>query len=218
VFSSVLPGPRTLLDIGPSKVSTEYLPLQAFMSESKIVCIDIRALEHHENLKEPHRFLLMDATNMAFNSDTFDFILANQCLQYVPNVEKAFGEIRRVLTPTGVAMVNVHRTPEPTMTTARYRVIHPEISDDYIEMNMSQMAFGSDYAAYLFENFGFSVVIINYNANVPPSELERTGQKSYGEIILISRSSIMLKRIVESLSDRAAVTESVYAEDSIPHC
>lgn len=54
---------------------------------------------------------LMDATKMAFESDTFDFIYSNVVFQHIDNIEGAVRELNRVLKPSGIAAINIHLFP-----------------------------------------------------------------------------------------------------------
>lgn len=46
-------------------------------------------------------FKVIDAQEIPFEDDVFDVVIANHMLYHVPDRRKAFGEIRRVLTPGG---------------------------------------------------------------------------------------------------------------------
>lgn len=54
---------------------------------------------------------IMDATNMTFKSDTFDFIYSNVVFQHIDNVEAAVKEVNRVLKPAGIAAIHIHLFP-----------------------------------------------------------------------------------------------------------
>ncbi|RJO61506.1 SAM-dependent methyltransferase [candidate division WS5 bacterium] len=51
---------------------------------------------------------IMDATNMAFESESFDFIYSNVVFQHIDNVERAASEVNRVLKPGGIAAIHIH--------------------------------------------------------------------------------------------------------------
>jgi len=54
---------------------------------------------------------IMDATNMIFESDSFDFVFSNMVFQHIDNVEGAVKEVNRMLKPTGIAAVSIHLFP-----------------------------------------------------------------------------------------------------------
>ncbi len=47
----------------------------------------------------------IDATDIIFNNETFDFVICNHVLEHVPNYLKAMEEIYRVLKPGGIAIL-----------------------------------------------------------------------------------------------------------------
>lgn len=76
--------------------------------------------------KTPPRFLMMDAENLGFNSNTFDVICGGGILHHL-NIERAMDEIVRVLRPGGKAVfaeplghnifINFYRNFTPAMRT-----------------------------------------------------------------------------------------------------
>jgi len=61
------------------------------------------------------RILNLDVQHLPFPDGTFDVVMANHMLHHVPNLDQAFGEIRRVLRPRGILLAatnSVHTMPE----------------------------------------------------------------------------------------------------------
>ncbi|RJQ21537.1 MAG: class I SAM-dependent methyltransferase [Nitrospiraceae bacterium] len=54
---------------------------------------------------------IMDATEMTFESNSFDFIFSNVVFQHIDNLEGAVKEVNRVLKPSGIAAVHIHLFP-----------------------------------------------------------------------------------------------------------
>jgi len=54
---------------------------------------------------------IMDATNMTFESDSFNFIYSNVVFQHIDNIDAAVKEVNRVLKPTGIAAIHIHLFP-----------------------------------------------------------------------------------------------------------
>jgi SAM-dependent methyltransferase len=54
---------------------------------------------------------IMDATDLGFESNHFDFVYSNVVFQHIDNVESAVKELNRVLKPTGIASVSIHLFP-----------------------------------------------------------------------------------------------------------
>jgi len=66
--------------------------------------------------------VLMDVRRLAFPEAAFDLIILSHVLEHVPDFETALGEVRRVLAPSGAALIDVpfadrpdsRRLPRPT--------------------------------------------------------------------------------------------------------
>lgn len=194
-----------ILEVGPSAVTTRYLPQQETMKSSRYTVIDIRALKHHQNLKTPHRALAMNATRMSFPDESFDLVMANSVLNWIPDYPLALKEFRRVLRPNGVAVVNAFRIREKTSVKPReYRKHHPEITDEYIEMNGTEWFFGENYLDEL-RDAGFSPALLNYNAKISEAERKQLGLKDYAEMVVAATDRKSLDAVLRKLVDRAEV-------------
>jgi SAM-dependent methyltransferase len=80
-----------------------------------IVAADLNAdmlaeARHHPVADAPIQWRRADATDLPFETATFDAVLCQQGLQFVPDRPAAAGEIHRVLRPDGVAAVSVWRS------------------------------------------------------------------------------------------------------------
>ncbi len=56
----------------------------------------------------PKKRCVFDIQALPFPDDSFDVVLANHLLHQVPDIDRALGEIRRVLRPTGTAVFATH--------------------------------------------------------------------------------------------------------------
>lgn len=65
-----------------------------------------------------------DATRLAFSDNSFDLLIANHILEHIPEDEKAMREMHRVLTPDGIAVLQV-----PYSETLPYTLEEPTIDD-----------------------------------------------------------------------------------------
>jgi len=54
---------------------------------------------------------LMDAARLAFPDDAFDFIFSSLVFEHIGDVPAAVAEVNRVLSPGGVAWINIHLFP-----------------------------------------------------------------------------------------------------------
>jgi SAM-dependent methyltransferase len=53
----------------------------------------------------------MDAAQLAFPDDAFDFIFSSLVFEHIGDVPTAVAEVNRVLSPGGVAWINIHLFP-----------------------------------------------------------------------------------------------------------
>jgi SAM-dependent methyltransferase len=60
------------------------------------------AQSHLEASQPAFAYQIVDAESIPFAADTFDAIIANHMLYHVPNRDRAFAEIHRVLKPNGI--------------------------------------------------------------------------------------------------------------------
>jgi SAM-dependent methyltransferase len=70
------------------------------------------------------RIQYADATQLAFNDNSFDLLLANHILEHIPEDRKAMRELHRVLTQNGVAILQV-----PYSATLQTTFEDPTIND-----------------------------------------------------------------------------------------
>jgi SAM-dependent methyltransferase len=59
------------------------------------------AQQNLQNAAHPFQFEVIDAQSIPFEDSSFDAVMANHMLYHVPDREKAFSEIRRILKPAG---------------------------------------------------------------------------------------------------------------------
>jgi len=92
-----------LLDIS---CSTGIMAYEYSLKVGSVKGIDIDkaavefASEH--KCRENVEYLVMDAMNAGFKTDTFDILVCNQTYEHVPDANKLLDEIYRVLKPNGV--------------------------------------------------------------------------------------------------------------------
>jgi len=134
-----------VLEVGASALSARYYPRPENLGGASYTVIDTRQMLHHELLSSPHRFLHGDITNNNLPSNHYDLVLCNNTLPYVFDYWRALREIRRVLKPTGIAMLNTHWQAGPTLTAVEHRRRHPQLKAAYYAENGDQWAFGEDF-------------------------------------------------------------------------
>jgi len=73
------------------------------------------------------RFLEMDAQNLKFENEAFDYVVASLVLSVVPDDHKTFQEMIRVLKPQGKIIIFDKFTPKNKKTSIAQRILRPFI-------------------------------------------------------------------------------------------
>jgi SAM-dependent methyltransferase len=137
-----------VLDIGPSRPVPRLVPRRATIGRARYTAVDLDRRPHHRRLRPPHRFRRMDATRLGFPPGTFDVILCNNVLPFVPDDAAVLAEVRRCLRPDGVAMVDVDIQVRRTTAAARLRAAG-RFTAAYVATNGSHRFYGRDYPSRL---------------------------------------------------------------------
>jgi phosphatidylethanolamine/phosphatidyl-N-methylethanolamine N-methyltransferase len=98
-------------------------------------------------------FLEMDAQNMDFDNESFDYVIASLILSVVPNENKCFQEITRVLKPNGKIIIFDKFVPENKKLSIPKALLRPIIS-----------VLGTDIGR------SFEELIVNNNQNIKVEE------------------------------------------------
>jgi SAM-dependent methyltransferase len=139
-----------VLEIGPSGPATRFVPGRRTIGLARYTAVDLDRRPRHARLRRPHRFQRMDATRLRFRAETFDVVLCNNVLPFVPDDTAMLGEIRRCLKPGGVAMVDVHVQVARTTSTATLRRRDPgRFTAAYVLTNGTRRFYGRDYPGRL---------------------------------------------------------------------
>ena len=124
----------------------------------------------------------IDITKIGYNENTFDLIICNHVLEHVPNDLDAMRELRRVLKPGGVAILQV-----PLSKILKKTVEDPSITDpSERERRFGQYdhcrIYGQDFSSRLEEaGFTFSQI------NISGEEKYATFALSFDEELFIAR-------------------------------
>jgi SAM-dependent methyltransferase len=188
-----LPAGSRLLEAGASKFSVEHLLTRDFVQQHRCAVIDLRRLGHHHRLQAPHDLVQMDLVQMGFRSDSFDLILCNNTLPYVSDDFRALREIRRCLKPDGLAIINTHREPGPTMSVTEHRRLHPELDDDYYAVNGDQRVYGDDFFDRV-GGAGLACTAARVFGSQSKDFLASNGLKRYNEILFAYIDPSALRR------------------------
>jgi ubiquinone/menaquinone biosynthesis C-methylase UbiE len=111
----------------------------------------------------PVQWRQADAVELPFETETFDAVVCQQGLQFVPDKEAAVAEMRRVLRPAGVAAVSVWRSPEDNpYISALADGLSRHVSPDAGQTMLAPCGFGDrDALELLFADAGFSSVEVH---------------------------------------------------------
>lgn len=100
--------PKNILDVGCasgwmlSKISEKY-------PKAQCVGIDVykKAIEYGQKLYKNLRLISVDAHKLPFKDKFFDLVICTELLEHVENPQKVLSEIKRVLAPNGIAIVEM---------------------------------------------------------------------------------------------------------------
>ena len=117
-----------------------------------------------ENYKDKYffnkDFLQLDITDLYYENEIFDLVIANHVLQYIHNDETAMKEIYRVLKPGGKAILQVPISYEMQNSIEDEFFILPQIREKYFYNYEKVRLYGNDYFTKL-ENAGFKIEIVD---------------------------------------------------------
>lgn len=100
--------PKNILDVGCasgwmlSKISEKY-------PKAQCTGVDVykKAIEHGQKLYKNLRLISVDAHKLPFKDKFFDLVICAELLEHVENPQKVLSEIKRILVPNGIAIVEM---------------------------------------------------------------------------------------------------------------
>jgi SAM-dependent methyltransferase len=122
------------------------------------------------DLASAHAAIRMDLTRIPFADDRFDAIYCSHVLEHIPDDRKAMAELRRILRPTGWAILQVPimgRTTreDPSITS-------PDERERAFGQHDHVRSYGADYRDRL-ENAGFAVKVDRIEETYRQEEIRR---------------------------------------------
>ncbi|MDA3949447.1 MAG: class I SAM-dependent methyltransferase [Spirochaeta sp.] len=126
------------------------------------------------DLRSPRAQIKMDITDIQFPDSTFDVVLCSHVLEHVPDDLTGMTELRRVLKPTGWAILQVpiDRTREQTYEDSS--ITTDEGRRAAFGHHDHRRTYGLDYEARL-RAAGFDVTADDFAAHLNPEEIQRYG-------------------------------------------
>jgi SAM-dependent methyltransferase len=144
-LQSVLDQDCRVLEVGASRFAVERFPVEAFIGAASYTVADIQRLPYHDSLRAPHSFVQTSVDALGFEAGSFDIVLCNNVLPYVPDYLSALSEVRRCLKPDGLAFVETHREVERTLDAHQYRLNNPDLKEEFFRTNGDVWMFGDDF-------------------------------------------------------------------------
>lgn len=100
--------PKNILDVGCasgwmlSKISEKY-------PKAQYTGVDVykKAIEYGQKLYKNLRLISVDAHKLPFKDKFFDLVICTELLEHVQNPQKVLSEIKRILVPNGIAIVEM---------------------------------------------------------------------------------------------------------------
>lgn len=143
----------------------EGVDMTAMDFSSKMLGI---AREKATKLKKSVELLLMDAQQMSFADNTFDYVIATCVFCSVPDPVKGFMEVRRVLKPGGKVILIEHVRSENKVLGTLMDIMNPLTVNLYganinrlTEVNIRAAGFGNVEVTNLWRGIVKKIVITN---------------------------------------------------------
>ncbi|HEX7085346.1 MAG TPA: class I SAM-dependent methyltransferase [Vicinamibacterales bacterium] len=145
---SLLAGARTVLHVAPERPLTRRL---ARPGAVYVTC----------DLMAPGVSVRLDLTRLPFADRTFDAVLCNHVLEHVPDDRRAMAELRRVLRPSGWAILQSPVDSRLERTLEDPTVTDPAERERLFGQKDHVRQYGRDYAARL-QDAGFALELIPF--------------------------------------------------------
>ena len=182
-----------ILEIGPSRFSTDHVIGSDLFAPARCVAVDVRRRSHHRRLGAAGRFVEAHAAMLGFGEDTFDFILCNNTLPYVREDRRALAEVARCLKREGLAMIDTHRGTGATHSVDTFRRKHPDVGDDWFAANGDAWVYGEDFLDRVREA-GLEPIELELFPGAPARFFTANGLKQRVRALFASRDPTGLRR------------------------
>ena len=164
--------PKRLLHVAPER---QLSALLARIPQATYVSVD---------LMSKRAMVRADVTRLSFPDQCFDVIYCSHVLEHVPDDAAAMRELRRVLQPSGWAILQVPVLRDMTFEDASITTPEGRLAafgqHDHVRM------YGKDYADRL-RAAGFSVMVDSFAAELPEPLRRRWGVAASEDIYLCQR-------------------------------
>lgn len=154
---------KRVLHIAPEPQLIKVLP---FLGFEEYICGDLYVEGYHY----PEFVQKIDLLKIPYEENYFDLIICNHVLEHIPDDLKAMREIRRVLSPEGIAILQVPLSKISLTTIEDNSIIDPKEREIAFGQFDHVRIYGQDYT-YRLKNSGFKVNRINISSEYPQNGL-----------------------------------------------
>ena len=160
---------RKILHFAPERELEEYL--RELYKENYIT----------GDIEEGRADCIVDITDICFEDNSFEYVIANHILEHIPDEAKAMQELKRVLKDSGTLIISFPRTEERDTLEAEYET--EELRKTQFGQADHVRLYGKDYMTRI-ESYGFKI-----QEYLP---IERLSAFAIKEWALIERDSVLL--------------------------
>lgn len=133
------------------------------------------------DLNSPLADVKADICNLPFKDNSFNFILCNHVLEHIPDDTKAMKELYRVLSPGGIAILQIPQELNRATTFEDNSITSKKERARIFGQYDHVRVYGRDYFDKL-RSIGFKVKEVDYTNMLTPSEID-SYRLAPGEII-----------------------------------
>lgn len=128
----------------------------------------------------------VDITNIAFEDESFDFILCSHVLEHIPDDHLAMKELYRVMTKNGSGIFQVPIDSDRMETYEDWSITSPKEREKAFGQYDHVRLYGKDYEERL-RNAGFTVNIIDYPSSFSSEDIFKYGFVESEKIYHVSK-------------------------------
>lgn len=159
-------------------------------AQLKRVLSDCRGLEYiAADVQRTDGSVRMDLTATPCRDNSFDLIVCNHVLEHIQDDHTAMTELYRVLTPMGLAVLQVPIAPDLAQTAEDVNVVRPEERERVYGQADHVRLYGQDYPDRLMA-VGFQVECFQPDQAYGPKDVYRYGLLP-GEILYLARKEAL---------------------------
>ena len=137
------------------------------------------------DLNSPIADVKADICNLPFEDNSYGFIICNHVLEHIPDDTKAMRELYRVLSPGGMAILQVPYEASRKITFEDDNITDPKERAKIFGQYDHVRVYGMDYFKKL-ETVGFAVEAVDYTTKLSEEDINRF-RLAKGELLPVCR-------------------------------